>query len=383
MARRATTRKAAPKTAIPVDRTIRASSLPRGSVCVASTAMAEEAEQLGFVPKRIGNDAAQLGTAYHSVMEALIRREKPDIRQIAIDHGVIYTALEALLPTAQQMVESVHAWQDMLAVAPEVEFSVPLKEGLVLTGHADVVIYAKSSVIVLDWKTGTYMLGESPGDSLQLLAYACMAVRDKMDLYVEVPPVQLVLAYPSAAARFSLLTGSELIAAWNTIRRVAIEMDQQRDLPRMDRTYRTGDACNWCAGKVICPAYTRDQKTALAMGELHPSTLYHHVVELVKSDPATAFRMKEIAGKLYGSLKEAISGAVEFWGSLPLDPGYEARAVTSMREETLNVEHVKAGAQLAGIAGEQLAVLLASVSNRSKQPSISVRRTKVREVIDV
>lgn len=213
--------------------TVRASSSPLVVTCPQS--------RLGAMHIDVANDAAAVGTAVHELMPMFIRGDRYDdvIAQaeiVAGRHGVADSAAEV----AQLAGMAYQLWKGIEAKHPqpitERTFSVDL-DGIVLTGHPDVVSPQASEVRVVDWKTGRK---RDPLLWVQLCAYGLL-VAD---------------AFNKDRVRITIVWVRDGERETHTIDKLHIDhfRDDLIRAVRTDRRYVVGDHCVYCPRMAECPA---------------------------------------------------------------------------------------------------------------------------------
>ncbi len=227
-----------------MNRTIRASSLPRLTACAA----AGEAPATWVEPL---NDGAQLGTAFHLAIATAIKGGEPDLGGIAAQNAIDVDDLRPLY------LWGLKVWREQLEPTypnPIVEEQLRVEDpdvGLVLTGHPDVMAFAEDAeeLRVVDHKSGRGYYDAEP----QMRGYALLGF----------------CRYPAAKqARMQILRLRDRSIETFVWTRQEIMVDWwggfAAHIARADR-YRAGAHCGFCPRALECPANRQQLQSTIAL----------------------------------------------------------------------------------------------------------------------
>jgi len=207
--------------------TIRCSSLPIAFKCPGAVRPAE-------VLINPTSDAAEMGTAAHEVLAAMVLTGSVDwdlVGEISRVNGVDRAELGMLVANGAKL------WEQVKGSFPEPDVEVELEHGK-LTGHADIIGHSPHAVHVGDWKTG-----HKDGDySHQLRGYALLALAADPDA-------------KSATASVLWVRDGE-VEHYEMTRAEAADWERRLhgSVINWDGTYRPGSHCAHCPRNHECPA---------------------------------------------------------------------------------------------------------------------------------
>lgn len=254
----------------------RASSLPRLAKCPASAATIDDALAMMALPDRISSDPAELGTAYHYLMERWQRGETVSVEDVA--------ALAA--ESAVDRDDLLWMWGRLSSTTFEVAPQTLIEERMELgevSGQPDLVRVwpDQERLIVDDWKTGRVV--EHARDSQQIRAYAVMAAKLNFESTDDVVAIGRIWSIRSARPTEVVFEGPEIDREWERITRITDKVSDAYMQTLEEREYRVGDHCGYCKAKPICPAYREAARSALQI--VTGSNVDISGVKLVKSGP--------------------------------------------------------------------------------------------------
>jgi hypothetical protein len=251
---------------------LRASGIGRTIACPASVRL------IAQVPYQESGEAAKIGTAIHALAEhcysTVVKGSRSEYDKFTQDKGKTIHILEYTLLTsplayvgqlwegltlteencefAMQHLEAIRAIEDELGWGSvTVEKFLPYQETPIYKcgGTADVIGISKEKrkLIIADLKTGRgYVDAES--DQLKLYALAAM---ESEGLYQDIDTVELWIIQPHhGEVRKHSMTTQELVDWEHYVLHPAIENALNPAYPPVP----SDSACQYCAGKTICPA---------------------------------------------------------------------------------------------------------------------------------
>jgi hypothetical protein len=278
---------------VPEPLTIRCSSLPRLVACAAAAVP----PGVRVEPPR---GPADLGTAFHECMAAIVRGEEPD-EHVAERHNVDPEELANLFGWTRKL------WYNRLAPlfpGPAVETGADYSDGgLTLTGTADLGALVGDEVRILDWKTGWLDADATE----QLKGYAW--------LWLNSPPARHVprarvtkLGVRRQTADTTVWTRDELRAWWGWLKGHLADRD----------TYRPGPHCGRCPRALECPGAER-QLRSLALALQQPN---ESLCVLTPQDLARTLQLARYLGRKCQDFADDLKAHVEArggrWGPLAI-----------------------------------------------------------------
>lgn len=222
---------------------IRPSGIGRTIACPASVRL------IAQVPYQESGEAAKIGTAIHALAEHCYKRDLDPMKFI----GKVYEGIQMTEENcgfAQQHLKAIWDIVDELGQV-SVEKFLPYQESTAykIGGTADVIGISKEKrkLIIADLKTGRgYVDAES--DQLKLYSLAAM---EFYGLYQDIDTVELWIIQPHhGEVRKHTMTTQELVDWEHYILQPAIENALNPAYPPVP----SDSACQYCAGKTICPA---------------------------------------------------------------------------------------------------------------------------------
>ena len=224
---------------------IRPSSIGRTIACPASVRL------IAQVPYQESGEAAKIGTAIHALAEHCYKRDLDPMKFI----GKVYEGIQMTEENcgfAQQHLQAIWDIEEELGKGTvSVEKFLPYQESTAykIGGTADVIGISKEKrkLIIADLKTGRgYVDAES--DQLKLYSLAAM---ESGGLYQDIDTVELWIIQPHhGEVRKHSMTTQELVDWEHYILQPAIENALNPAYPPVP----SDSACQYCAGKTICPA---------------------------------------------------------------------------------------------------------------------------------
>ena len=224
---------------------IRPSGIGRTIACPASVRL------IAQVPYQESGEAAKIGTAIHALAEHCVKNYLNPLTLVGeVFEGISMT--EENCRFAQQHLEAIWDIEEELGEGTvSVEKFLPYQETPIYKcgGTADVVGISKEKrkLIIADLKTGRgYVDAES--DQLKLYSLAAM---EFYGLYQDIDTVELWIIQPHhGEIRKHTMTTQELVDWEHYILQPAIENALNPAYPPVP----SDSACQYCAGKTICPA---------------------------------------------------------------------------------------------------------------------------------
>ena len=223
---------------------LRPSSASRWIACPASARLSEQ------VPNEPSGEAAQIGTAIHSLAETCWQLDQDPMDFVGKTiEGITMTRENAEFALAHiRMV----AWlESELGTVKVEQYGIAYEDSLVkVGGTADVVAYNldKSVMVIADLKTGRQWVD---ADSDQMRIYALGIMQKLVKVFDK---VGLTIVQPQTGEnRHHEMTGDELLK-WKAdvlIPAVVAAADGKSE-PTPSK-----DACQYCPAKMICPAQTK------------------------------------------------------------------------------------------------------------------------------
>ena len=225
---------------------LRASASSRWIACPASARLSAK------MPYVESGEAAKIGTAIHALAEHCYNRDLDPMKFV----GKVYEGIEMTEENCEFAQHHVNAikdiWRHLYSNALLcVEYALPYQEtpAYKCGGTADVVGISKEKrkLIIADLKTGRgYVDAES--DQLKLYSLAAM---EFYGLYQDIDTVELWIIQPHHGdVRKHSMTTQELVDWEHYILTPAIENVLNPAYPPVP----SESACQYCAGKTICPA---------------------------------------------------------------------------------------------------------------------------------
>ena len=255
---------------------LRCSALPLAFRCAGSV-------RPGSVPINEQNDAADVGTAGHEGLAALVRTGRIDweaVPELAKKHDVDEPELRVMLALGARL------WASVRESFPNASEEVALKAQIgaaTLTGHTDLIGRSLLTAHVGDWKLGRL----DSNYREQLLGYAALAL----------------LTYPElTAATAGVLWVREHEYEHYALSRHGLDEWRARfeaEIVHWDGTYRPRSHCQYCPRSHECPAANALARRDLAIiadqdlpGQLEDAET---IAELIKRDPARVVALVEKA----------------------------------------------------------------------------------------
>lgn len=378
---------------------MRVSSLTGLDRCESKEATSQDARAAYALPEHTDNDASVLGTAYHSIMERWHRGETvtvEQIRAIAVEHVV---EPEDLLWLWGRLTGE--GFERAPITLVEEEISAP---DLNLTGHPDLARCwpDHGTVVVDDWKTGR--LVDHAMESTQIKAYAVLVAKKMQSLGHDVHTA-IGRIWPVRSARPTEVTfeKEEIDAEWERIVELVERSNDAEMVASDERKYRTGQACTYCDGRVLCPAYRANAQAALTValdakvdmstvpltkkGEPNKTKLATArnlaIVEacrqLLTDQPDEAWRARALAGKLREGLDDAIRDHLHFFGEIECKDGEVIRKTTYDRTPPVNLDIVMEALVYADVDQDKRATVISRIEMREKVPASRMAKVKKQE----
>ena len=223
---------------------LRPSSASRWIACPASARLSEQ------VPNEPSGEAAQIGTAIHSLAETCWQLDQDPMDFVGKTiEGITMTRENAEFALAHiRMV----AWlESELGTVKVEQYGIAYEDSLVkVGGTADVVAYNldKSVMVIADLKTGRQWVD---ADSDQMRIYALGMMQKLVKVF---DMVGLTIVQPQTGEnRTHTMTGDELLK-WkaDVLIPAVVAAADGRSEPTPSK-----EACQWCPAKMICPAQTK------------------------------------------------------------------------------------------------------------------------------
>ena len=232
---------------------LRPSSSARWIACPASARLSLQ------VPREESGEAAQIGTAIHSLSETCWQLDQDPMDFIGKTiEGIVMTRENAEFALAH--IRMVAALESELGTVKVEQFGVAFSNDLVrVAGTADVVAFNenKSILEIADLKTGRQWVD---ADSPQMKIYALGVLKKYLGASFET--VRLTIVQPQTGDnRTHIMTATELHNWADNVLMPAVRAaikDTTEPTP-------SKDACQYCPAKMICPAQTK------ALAEVHVS----------------------------------------------------------------------------------------------------------------
>ena len=225
---------------------LRPSSASRWIACPASARLSEK------IPYEPSGEAAQIGTAIHSLAETCwqLDQDPMDFVGKTID-GIVITKENAEF--ALTHIRTVAALGAELGTVNVEQFGVAFSNDLVrVAGTADVVAFNedKSIIEIADLKTGR---GWVDADSAQMKIYA-LGVLKKKYLSKNFETVRLTIVQPTTGEnRTYVMTATELYDWADNVLMPAVNAA----VKGTTEPTPSKEACQYCPAKMICPAQTK------------------------------------------------------------------------------------------------------------------------------
>jgi len=223
---------------------LRPSSAARWIACPASARLSLK------VPYEPSGEAAQIGTAIHSLSETCWQLDQDPMDFIGKTiEGIVITRENAEFALAH--IRTVAALQSELGTIKVEQYGVAYETLLAkVGGTADVIAYNldKSILEIADLKTGRQWVD---ADSAQMKIYA-LGIMGKLVKVFDT--VRLTIVQPQTGEnRTHVMTGDELMA-WkeDVLIPAAVSAADGRSEPTPEKS-----ACQYCPAKMICPAQTK------------------------------------------------------------------------------------------------------------------------------
>jgi len=223
---------------------LRPSSAARWIACPASARLSLQ------VPYEPSGEAAQIGTAIHSLSETCwqLMQNPFDFVGKKVE-GIVMTKENAEFAKAH--IDVIAGLESELGTIKVEQYGVAYEDSLVkVGGTADVVAYnlEKSVLVIADLKTGRQWVD---ADSPQMKIYA-LGIMSKLVKVFDT--VRLTIVQPQTGEnRTHVMTGDELMH-WKNYNLIpaAVSAADGRSEPTPFK-----DACQYCPAKMICPAQTK------------------------------------------------------------------------------------------------------------------------------
>lgn len=234
-------------------------------------------------------DAADLGTALHKALEELIAGHVVDLKAIALAHHIDHGELADLYGYgAKAWLEIKEVFGEDGAVC-EQDLSVDIGDGIVLTGHPDLVI----AEAIIDWKSGRVRYD----------------TRWQMEGYGRLTGKKYAYA---AWLRERDTDEFELMSAED------FDKSIKKQVSQIGKVYCPGDHCGLCLRKLECDARNIQMKQTVALFKAKPTSGMITKEDLVKAYPF--YRQVQAAMKVYW---DCLKSVVDAEGSLDIGDGKE------------------------------------------------------------
>lgn len=306
-----------------MERRIRASALPRLALCPASLAESEGKVNASSPP-------ALIGTAFHQAAElATLRgRDSVRVRDIAERLGADADEVQSLWDRFDFDFEGGQAEVKVEVYDAETDITIP--------GHIDWLREqpeSKGIYHLVDWKT-TWRIAEDPEpwNDPQTHAYAVGAFETLPD----VKRVTLFKAYPRAGTESAWSAGFDVtIENVEEVKaglvRIASRALDDAEKPQSERRFAVTHHCDWCPGRVTCPAVRAEYTRALnATSEVFPLTKKgvpskrgKTVVdlEITYENAASVLELKKLMTKSASALGDELRNFIAQTGPIEVEPG--------------------------------------------------------------
>jgi hypothetical protein len=291
---------------------LRPSAASRWLQCPASVKLCEG------IPYQPAGEAAQIGTAIHSVAETCILTgvSPSDFINKQVE-GITITSHNA--DFAQAHVDHVRDLELRLGNLKVEQFvTIYESDKITLAGTADVMAYSESkdTLVIADLKTGR---GYVDADSDQMKLYAIGAMRS---LKAEFKNIELAIIQPfHGEPRTHKLTYTDL-SKWAmqnlTPALVAIADGTTTPTP-------TEKACQWCPAKATCPAHVEQFNEVAAQPAMHTMTEEELAAMLAKVDVVEDY-IKAL--RMYATTRLETGAVIRGWQLQP------KRAIRKWANET-------------------------------------------------
>jgi PD-(D/E)XK nuclease superfamily len=373
---------------------IRCSSLDRLAGCAGAEATAADAREHLALAERVDSEPAVLGTAFHTLAA---RRREGEL--ITVEH-VNAVAEENAVDRAQLLWLWSRYDPDALAggdiVWVEERFTMNVGDGIVLTGQPDVARYfeAEGLLCIDDHKTGRQVT--DPRDSWQLRGYAALCL-DRLTIGSKrVERIELRVQSPRGLVEddaVHAIVGYDAIAEMvRSVEGLAHRAGLAFETPILERQYRVGDACGYCVGRGVCPAFAQNLHGALAVAmqidagsigrtakareQERRLALADAMRNAVLENPQRAWALKAAAAWVAEGMRDAFGVEVELHGPIDYGDGnvidwqrYEARV-------TITTDLVRDALTWAGVESEQADAVIARIEAREREERKSLRRMR-------
>lgn len=293
---------------------LRPSNLPRLAKCPASGASSD-----GLPSAR--SDASALGTAAHELFALVMTEGSAEaarrIGAIARRHCV---SLEQLAGWLGDMAVSMTVAPDS-SVYSERPLTVEIG-GVTVAGTADLVVdHAGLDLVeIVDLKTGTADYVESD-HFWQLACYALAAARE-LGRTRALASLYYIQHGADGWYHQELDLGEVEPQLTEIVRNALAQVEREPSA----RTYRTGDHCQFCPARALCPARTVELRE---FASLAPS----HTWEITADNAAAVLERARAIERVTAAARDAVKEYVRANGPVPAGEGLELRLVTVQRKE--------------------------------------------------
>jgi len=224
---------------------LRPSSASRWIACPASARLSLK------VPKEESGEAAQIGTAIHSLAETCWQLDQDPMDYVGKTiEGIVITKENAEFALAH--VRMVAGLEAELGTVKVEQFGVAFSNDLVrVAGTADVVAFNedKSILEIADLKTGRQWVD---ADSAQMKIYALGVLKKYLSHSFEI--IRLTILQPQTGDnRTHIMTATELHEWADNVLMPAVNAA----IKSTTEPTPSKDACQYCPAKMICPAQTK------------------------------------------------------------------------------------------------------------------------------
>jgi hypothetical protein len=291
---------------------LRASALPLAFACAASL----RPEGVRINPS---NDAALAGTAAHECLQPLAERgivEWDSVEEIARRHGADPEEVRMLTALGFKLWPEVS--KSFYGALSEVPLQLEVAEGVVLTGHVDLLTVTDTVVRAADWKTGR----KDTDYSHQMKAYAAMILLSDEQL---VEATVTILWVRDQEVENYTMDRAQARAWVQELRERVIEWDG---------IYRPGLHCQYCQRSHECAAVAAMVRRDLA-ALTDPDLMARVDGDLAKMAPAEIvdiFEKADFVLRFAERARAAIKRHVELTGDV-VGAGRRLTVVTETRRD--------------------------------------------------
>lgn len=282
---------------------------------------------------------------------------KSDVQRIAASFGI--------------QAEEIHEMLRRFTFDPnggraEVQVELKLSGGHSVPGHLDhVQQHSADHYEVTDYKT-THQPQEEPEpwEHPQLLAYG-VAFWDEYILDHEAGKVTVALAFPRLGDERGWsqhdLDAVEVRAARALLEDIVQRAAAEYDKPPEKRDYQIGTWCQYCPGRVKCPALAAEVQAAFNLIS-HPE-----VTEVTKDNAVGLYSLRTMLTRTEKVIARLVRAIVDQHGPLDSSPGKELRVETQLRRPSLNVDVVRRALSQCGVPVEQIDAVLMTIEARPRE----------------